>query len=776
MRSRLLLACVGALMFSVCPACADTLDAAEQFDFADGLYTRGLYEMAAGEYAKYIQDFSEGGNIELAHYRAGECWYALGDYEKATSFYQEQIKRFPAGAKADEARFRLAEIPYRKKEYDKAVERFGALVESSARPEIKATSMYYLGKAHYEKQDYAKSTANFMRLVEEFPKSELICYARFHAARSYAAQDMPEKAAEQFMAVATDSSDTTLRAESLFRAAETYDSMGWYKQAAETYRSLAAGFSSNPLAREAAYAEAWALYNDKQYDEAMAQAETVLEKFPRSRWTAGTLYLKGNCLQAKGSYDDAIKTYNQIIAVESTGEFADKARYKVCWAQYFKGDKKSALDSAKKLLADRGEEPIAGDALFLIGLVHLDEHRYTDASAAFEKVERAYSGSEFAADALYNLGRAYEEANAHTAAADALKRFAEKHPDDKRATEAMFRSGRAALQGEKLEKAIATYEQIASSTRTAKVREEALYCLALAYLEAERTEEAIETFSGVLKDFPDTDRADEIYYTLGRTCLLRGDYGQAVANLENVGKKDAASSYRGSALADLGYAYLQLERHDDAVRTLVEVVRSHPEIALTGQTYLWLGERLFRTGEFDAAAQVLESFLANGKPTTQQAELAGLRLAQCYLNAGRIDAAKKGFGALLKDFPDGYYTADAEYGVGLCLSREKEYDEALSHLSRVLELDEGRTAAKAHIEIGDIYWAKNDFEAASKAYLRVALLYHDLELTPLSLFKAARCFEKMNRPSEATKFYNELIEKYPDSSHAAEARKKIEGD
>ena len=352
-----------------------------------------------------------------------------------------------------------------------------------------------------------------------------------------------------------------------------------------------------------------------------------------------------------------------------------------------------------------------------------------------------------------------------------MKRFAEKYPDDKRSTEAMFRSARAAVQAEKLDNAVAAYKQIASSTRTAEVREEALYCLGLAYLEADETEKIIETFSNVLKEFPRTDHADEIYYTLGRIYLLEGKYERAVANLENVGKKDIKSPYGGSALADLGYAYLRQERHDDAARALVKVVRSYPEIALTEQAYLWLGEHLFEKDEFDGAAQVFAA-LAEAGPKGQHAGLARLRIAQCNLNSNHLDAAKRGFESVLADFRE-YYGADAEYGIGVCLAKEGKYDDALQHLSIVLEQDEGETAARAQMEVGNIYSARKDFDAASKAYLRVALLYDHHELTPESLFKAAQCLEKAGKSTEAMEFYKELTERYPDSSYAARAREMI---
>jgi TolA-binding protein len=217
---------------------------------------------------------------------------------------------------------------------------------------------------------------------------------------------------------------------------------------------------------------------------------------------------------------------------------------------------------------------------------------------------------------------------------------------------------------------------------------------------------------------------------------------------------------------------LQLKRHDDAARVLMDVVRSYPTVLLTDQAYLWLGEHFFQKGDWGTAEQVFQA-LMKANPKTQHVELARLRIGQCSLNTNRLDVARAGFQSLLTDFPKGYYDADAEYGLGLCSAKEGKYDDALQHLSKVLEQDEGETAARAQVEMGNIYATKNDLEAANRAYLRVALLYDHPELTPEALFKAAQCLEKMNKPTDATKFYKELVEKYPNSSYAAQAKQKV---
>ena len=59
-------------------------------------------------------------------------------------------------------------------------------------------------------------------------------------------------------------------------------------------------------------------------------------------------------------------------------------------------------------------------------------------------------------------------------------------------------------------------------------------------------------------------------------------------------------------------------------------------------------------------------------------------------------------------------------------------------------------------------WNGSDFEEAGKAFMSVALLYDDPEITPQALSKAAKAYEKAGKPDEAERARTQLHEKYPE--------------
>ena len=50
----------------------------ERLQFADGLYARSMYKLAATEYLGFLKEYPDAGKADVAHFRLGECYRHLG--------------------------------------------------------------------------------------------------------------------------------------------------------------------------------------------------------------------------------------------------------------------------------------------------------------------------------------------------------------------------------------------------------------------------------------------------------------------------------------------------------------------------------------------------------------------------------------------------------------------------------------------------------------------------------------------------------------------------
>jgi tetratricopeptide (TPR) repeat protein len=101
--------CVGGSLFFARPCCA--LDAAEQLQFADGLYARGMWDTALKEYQAFlVQNPDKKTGSEAVYYRMGESFRALGRIPEADAAYQRAYDDYPNGEFHYRAGLRRAEF------------------------------------------------------------------------------------------------------------------------------------------------------------------------------------------------------------------------------------------------------------------------------------------------------------------------------------------------------------------------------------------------------------------------------------------------------------------------------------------------------------------------------------------------------------------------------------------------------------------------------------------------------------------------------------------
>jgi tetratricopeptide (TPR) repeat protein len=85
--------CLLVLLSAVLPAFG--LTAEEQMRFADGIYLRGLYETAVGEYLVFLRDYPGHDQTPAVLYRTGECYRQMGNQAGAERFYKRVADEHP---------------------------------------------------------------------------------------------------------------------------------------------------------------------------------------------------------------------------------------------------------------------------------------------------------------------------------------------------------------------------------------------------------------------------------------------------------------------------------------------------------------------------------------------------------------------------------------------------------------------------------------------------------------------------------------------------------
>ncbi len=117
----------------------------------------------------------------------------------------------------------------------------------------------------------------------------------------------------------------------------------------------------------------------------------------------------------------------------------------------------------------------------------------------------------------------------------------------------------------------------------------------------------------------------------------------------------------------------------------------------------------------------------------------------------------------------------ASYESARELFEAQKYEEAVDEAKSVI-----RTKPKASTEVrksqfllAESYFAAKDFGAAALEFSEFKKAYPKDSNTPTATFRQGLCFKNLGKEKEAKLFYQEVIERFPKSSAAAQAKKEL---
>ncbi len=102
---------------------------------------------------------------------------------------------------------------------------------------------------------------------------------------------------------------------------------------------------------------------------------------------------------------------------------------------------------------------------------------------------------------------------------------------------------------------------------------------------------------------------------------------------------------------------------------------------------------------------------------------------------------------------------------------EGKLDEAQKRAQYLVKEDYKK--ATANFYLGQVYYAKKEYEDAVYHYKESWSIYDESEFMPTLLLKTAQALHKLGRDSEAKNFFTAVLDKYPDSDEAKQANQQV---
>lgn len=167
----------------------------------------------------------------------------------------------------------------------------------------------------------------------------------------------------------------------------------------------------------------------------------VMEDYPEPKYQPRILYLLGQFAQELGDVDEAVASYEQIVAQFSDHPLAADAQYKLAQTHEESGDFDEALEAYVTLAATYPKSPLIASVMIRISDHFYKGEEFLIAAEVGRKFLDKFEGHQYASRMAFRVGQCFYKAEDFTVAGKAFDEFAKRFPDDDLAPDCLFWSG-----------------------------------------------------------------------------------------------------------------------------------------------------------------------------------------------------------------------------------------------------------------------------------------------------------------------------------------------
>ncbi|MBL7071010.1 MAG: tetratricopeptide repeat protein [Candidatus Omnitrophica bacterium] len=768
---------IGSIRFCLAQYAAPETAALEQFDFATGLFERGMYKMAGDEYKKFIDAFAQSEHLKDAYFGFAESLYFQKSYDEALYEYNKYLERFStADNQMLVVKLRIGEVFFFTERFDDAIAQLESLEREDFRKDQMQTLYYYLAKAYRRKGDDEKARPYFNKAAEIIGDNEYAFNSLIELGDLYAGMSEYDKALEQYSNAHEKSDSEKTKSFSLYKIAETQFLAGDYPASINSFKRVLSDYPENEIYSEALSNLLLSLFNTEKYEELIkeyADRRHLIkneDKFFNVHFTAYSAYTE------IGDHEKALSGLDGLLSSGWVSQ-KNKDRAALKKSEIFLSAKR--FDEAIKEIDAHlsSEDDYADNIIFIKGEALYGAGDFEGAAAQFNKLIDEHPGSPFAIDAIYSLAYVQKNMEQNKSARDSFMKYYERSKDGTKSQAALYNAILLDLKDEELGKAVKDCKLYLSTFEHGKYREKILFTLGSVYSQIKDYGNAIHMYKEFIEVYKGGPKLQDAYFRIAYGLQMSDKYDEAVEHYDKLEKDMNIGGLYYAALKNKVLIYFAKENKSKAAEVYDHIISDFPGNDLGIEGHFWLAKYYLECSRFKDAIRILEKTGARPDAKGNEKQIAYFK-AEAYKETEDFSKAIENYDIVFSYGDQGdVYSGASRIGKGLCLIETGEYDKAKEEFDKAIleNPDDDTIVMRAKFEIAGIEQLKGNMEQAYKLYMMVAILYDNDEYSPRSLLKAADIFQDLKKFAEAKKAYREIIDKYGETEFARDARNRLQG-
>ena len=652
---------------------------------ADAVYNLGYIDYVEGRYDAALKAFTslqrDDEYAALVPYYIGEIHLLRGEYKQADEVAADYLRHF-AGHKDEAEMMRVqGEARYGLKDYMGAVSSLEGYVNVVASPQRKA--MYELGMSYYHTGAYLKATEMLGRTT--MVQDALAQNANLHMGLAYLQLKERNQARMAFEQASIGDYDKAVKEQALYNYALCIHETS-YSPFAESVTVFERFLNEFPNSR---YRERVNDYlvetymNTRSYDAALKSIAKISKPGPRiMEAKQKILFRLGTQAFANARFAEALQYFNRSLEV---GQYNPSVKAD---AYYWRGEANYRLENYKN----------AGQ----------DLRRYLE--LASNKRSQEYGL------ALYNLGYTDFKLKNYGSALNWFSRFVSEGVNDNKQVlaDAYNRMGDCNFYARKFDDARRSYdqaEQVDPSLGDYSLYQEGF----VKGLQRDYTGK-IQTLNQLITNYPQSQYIDDALYEQGRAFVQLEDNANAIERFQLLVKNFPQSNMARRAANEVGLLYYQDDKYPEAIAAYKNVIKNYPgseEARLAQRDLKSIYIDLNKVDEYADFASTIPG--GANFDVNERDSLTYVAAERVYMR-GEMAEARNSFVKYLQTFPEGAFSLNANYYIGLIDYNGQNYESASTHLNKVLEYPDNKYSEEAMMMSAEIAYLSKDYARSLELY------------------------------------------------------------
>ena len=739
-----------------------------QLDFASSLFARKMYDLAAPEFQKYIDDYPGASGRAQAYMSLGECYRNLNKLSNARNAFQRVLNDYGESEFAGPAAYALGAMSFSQKNYGEALPLFHRSATKSKDAAV-ALSAHYFEARCLEALDHKDEACDIYQQVAEVKNPNPFREdARESAARIANARGRKADALRQYEALSNETQKPPLKAEATVRAGLIAldliqsDKGKIDKAMADKAMALLQKGRTLPEAGKwRGLAQLGVLrveYQSGQYAQLANDYKKVQAQLPTDSQPEALLLL-ANSQRQLGHAKEAEAIYNEIITKFAGREEAKDAAFDRL-LNIYNSDPSALPPEVDQFLAMNPPPERADQAKFFKAEALYKQQNYPRAAPILAELRASQLSPKLRAEAAYQLGFCYLQMKDVAGIVEAFGFFVQAFPDNPLAPSAYAHRAETFEADKNYAAALSDWNTIISKYPGAHEREEALQHKALVLGQMQNAKAMSDTFRQLLKEFPKTAAAAMAHYYIGKTAFEMKDYKAALPELNSARQLDKEHYYTQATVLIISCYYFGSHDRNAITKETDALLAQDSSSRIPAEILQWLGTEYYNQNNYAAAEKYL-GVLGKIENSPVKPDF-WFYLGDAAAKQQKFDEAEDAFGKYLQVATDPAGKAKVLLKLGDVKIAAHKPDDAEKIAQEIMVLQpEGQVSAQARLLAGDVQFERGKFEEAGKAFMSVALLFDDPAITPRALKKAATAYQRAGNSAEAEKVVKQLRERYP---------------